>query len=382
MISSSLTKDKLTYICFSDIHLGHPKTKASYIVNNLRESLKPYYHREDLDIIFIAGDLFDRLLTAPSDDFSEALIFMGDLLSLCTYKNIKLRILEGTPSHDWNQSRQIESLLKLEHFKKCDVKYIETLHIEYINDLGIYVLYVPDEYHPSTDKTLNDVKELMRIQGLTQVDLAIMHGHFNFQLPPAAKKAPRHDEQEYLKLVKYFINIGHDHSFAVFERIIAQGSFDRLVHGEEEPKGFVECHIYKNNHLEFFFIENKKAKKYITLNIIQKDVEQALKYINKKITHLDKDSYIRIKAKKDHPIYNRLDELKTTYPFYNFTKIGEDEDEIVVVDDIITSIETPYNPISLTRENLEMLLIEHIQDKYTLDDNVIKRIQKRISENV
>ena len=57
--------------------------------------------------------------------------------------NIILRILEGTPSHDWKQSKLFIHLNDLTK-AGTDVKYIDSLSIEYIDKFGINVLY-PDE---------------------------------------------------------------------------------------------------------------------------------------------------------------------------------------------------------------------------------------------
>ena len=79
----------------------------------------------------------------------------------------------------------------------------------------------------------------MITSGLTKVDYAVMHGQFDYQLPKHITGMPRHDSQKYLDIVKHYIFIGHIHTHSVYDRIIAQGSFDRLTHGQEEPKGYV-----------------------------------------------------------------------------------------------------------------------------------------------
>lgn len=375
-----MIKNTIKYIAISDIHLGHHRTKTEEIVTGLRKFFESYKTRNDIDIIFIAGDLFDRLLTAPSDDFTHSILFMHWLLDFCKTKKIKLRVLEGTPSHDWKQSKHFDTFIEANK-SELDFKYFETLAIEYIEDLDISVLYIPDEWDPSTEKTYRDVEKAMAQKGIHQVDLAMMHGQFGYQLPAHIKTIPRHDESKYLSIVKYFINIGHIHTFSVYERIIAQGSFDRLSHGEEEPKGGVECHIHKDGSMEFFFIENKEAKIHKTIVVKQKDVDKALLFIEKKLAIIPQNSYVRLKAAKDHPIFLRFDEIKKLYPFYNWSKTSSDEEENVFNDDLIsTAIETTYNPISLNRDNIETLLMQRIHSSYSFDGSRINRIHSELIE--
>ena len=44
----------------SDIHLGHPNTLTQSIIQGLREAFPDNVETEELDIIFIVGDVFDR----------------------------------------------------------------------------------------------------------------------------------------------------------------------------------------------------------------------------------------------------------------------------------------------------------------------------------
>ena len=100
-----------------------------------------------------------------------------------------------------------------------------------------------------------------------EVDIAIMHGQFHYQFP-RIKLDSSHDEQEYLNMVKHYIHIGHIHTHSSYDRIIAQGSFDRIAHGEEENKGCVVAKIDTTNREndEWMFLVNDKAMRFITLN--------------------------------------------------------------------------------------------------------------------
>lgn len=361
---------KFSYLVLSDVHLGNKRNTTTEIISNLDQYFENYsVHSRfsKINIIFIAGDLFDTLLDAADDDVQEINLWLGRLMRFCMRFNIKLRILEGTPSHDWKQSKAAVTVFSLLE-KEIDFRYISTLHIEHMQDLGIHVLYVPDEWTASTDLTLLQAKELMQEMGISQVDIAIMHGAFPHQLPPAAANSPKHDTAAYLSMVRYFISIGHIHTFSVLERIIAQGSFDRLSHGEEEAKGAVLCHIDDKVGNSFEFIENKGAKIFKTIELKFPDLDRSLVQVQKVLSKIKDNSYVRIMANKNHPLYIAFEELKDRYPMYVFTKTSK-EDELEKERAIQNSavLDEQYSAITINRENIVSLIMHEVKTKHNLN---------------
>jgi DNA repair exonuclease SbcCD nuclease subunit len=364
-------RQEIKYLTLSDIHLGNQRNKTTEIIKNLDYFFDDYRSSSqftDLDIIFIAGDLFDRLLDFSSTEIPIISMWLSRLMRFCARFNIKLRLLEGTPSHDWKQSKvavTIASILK----EQVNFKYVETLHIEYMEDLDIHVLYVPDEWTANSDLTFKQIEDLMTSLHITQVDIAIMHGLFQYQLQNVPGNIQKHEENKYLSIVKYFINIGHIHTYSNYQRIIAQGSFDRMTHGEEEPKGAVVCYISPDNRNHFTFIENKKARIFKTINLRSKDLDKSLEQIDKVLNKIPHNSYVRIKANKDHPLYVAFDDLKMKYPFYYFTKTNLEDDSVTytLVDNTV-QLSDSYTPITLTEDNLITLLLEEIKSKYPLQE--------------
>jgi DNA repair exonuclease SbcCD nuclease subunit len=178
-----MRKKHISYLVLSDIHLGHKNNKTEDIVNNLNHYFAKHNQLiKRCDVIFLAGDVFDKLLISSSVEYVVAIQWLSVLAMYCKKNNIKLRILEGTPSHDWKQLKALSTTLEVLN-TGIDFKYISTLEIEHIEDLGINVLYIPDEYKHEASETFTDVKELMKSKNLKQVDIAIMHGQFNYQLP-------------------------------------------------------------------------------------------------------------------------------------------------------------------------------------------------------
>ncbi len=356
-------------LSISDIHLGHTNNTAREIINNLDIFFDHYTLKSqftDLDIIFLAGDVYDRLLDFYTEEVQLIQMWMGRLMSFCNRFDIKLRILEGTPSHDWKQSKNFETVYNLLG-KPFDFKYIPNLHIEYMQDLDCHVLYVPDEWPPGTESTLKQIKELMRNLQIDQVDIACMHGAFKHQLPPAAHNTPIHDAQEYLSIVKHYITIGHVHHHTVFERILAQGSFDRIAHGEEAPKGAVLFTISESKGNTFSFIENKGAKTFKSIKLKHSDIERSIVQIDKALNDVRHDSFIRIIATKTHPLYVAFDQLKLKFPMFTFSRknVEDIKDEEVISKETV-QLNKQYVAINIDKQNIVGMIMHEVQAKHDL----------------
>lgn len=371
-------------LTISDIHLGHTRNTTPEIIRNLDTFFSHYTSDSqftDYDIIFLAGDIFDTLLDSSSPDVQLIKLWFGRLMIFCYAHGIKLRVLEGTPSHDWRQSRNAQTVFQLID-KPVDFRYIDTLYIEHFKDFDAYVLYVPDEWTASTALTLSQVKELLKEKGLSQVDMAVMHGAFDHQLPPAAKKSPVHDASEYLSLVKHYITIGHIHIHSVFDRILAQGSFDRLSHNEESAKGAIATFISETKGNSFYFIENKNAKIFKTIVLKHLDLDRSMLQVDKVVKNLPDNSYVRIKATKSHPLYVAFDDLKVLYPMLFFTKTSiEDEDVNLSLPSPQVTLNDSYDAVTITRENVVSLIMQEVRDADLLEGQDLTLLQTLLEAN-
>lgn len=344
-----------------DVHLGHPNTPTKHIADNVLRMAKERME-EGIDVFFLCGDVFDRLLRLGSEDSLEAIFFAIELLKLCVIYNVKLRVLRGTPSHDWEQSAMF-TVLNASSGIGADIKYIRDLHVEYIGDLT--VLYVPDEWNETSEKTLAQAKNLIKETGRSQVDIAIMHGQFEFQLPEIVK-AQKHSSAEYRKLVRGPILINHVHKHNSFKNIIAPGSPDRLVHGEEDAKGIVSF-VYDSDtgKYKWKFHKNHNAKIYKTIYCGDMDVDQALQLIDETVAKLPKFSAIRISARKKDPILFNLDAVALMYIHYEFSKHVQKEDDAPDNEIVIAGEEDEYTPITITPDNIKDLLVERCRSSFT-----------------
>jgi len=324
MVKLSMTKRVLV---FSDVHLAHNKTPTEHIVSNLRNEINSRLEKEHFDAVFLAGDLFDYLIHLNDIRLASIISWASSFLTICSVKGIALRVLEGTPLHDRRQSKlfeYIKAILPKEINEKLDLKYHSTMTIEYVKKLKMNVLYIPDNFTNSAEETFSLVKKELKNKNLDKVDLAIMHGMFEHQLEyvndPVVIKTT-HQSINYLSIVKHYIFIGHHHEHSVFKRILVEGSFDRLKHGEEHPKGFLIAHLEDNPDSDtYYFIENKNAKVYKTIEIKTKDIDKFNKDLQKVFSTLPEKSHLRLLIDKDNPIYLHLDKIIEQYPQFHITK--------------------------------------------------------------
>jgi hypothetical protein len=340
----------------SDIHLGHPRNPTKRIIRNLRAAFPDNAETAELDMIVMAGDVFDGLLQLPDDEVTDIKAWIVHVLRVCKKHDILLYVLEGTPSHDWKQPKLFQSLNEVTGIG-ADLKYVKSLSIEYEQRHDLWLLFVPDEWTNSTETTLSQVHDLLRAKGLTHVDYAFMHGQFEYQLPPIVK-AQKHSSEEYLKLVKHLIFIGHVHIHSRLERIIAQGSFDRLTHGEEGPKGHVRAYRRGNEH-DVVFVENEAALRFVTVKCEAMTLQDTLAEIAKQVEGLPEDSFVRVKGSWDNPIFTNMDSLIRKWPWFHWDKQPVDDGEAETAEAVVDD-EVSYIPITITRDNVTPLLTDRL----------------------
>jgi len=376
-------KTVVQYLVLSDIHLGHANNSTENIVNNLMVYFKDNHKLfKMLDIIFIAGDIFDKLLMSNSKQYRLIMQWLTALIKYCEHNNIKLRILEGTKSHDWQQASVIDSIL--ERLKlDLDFKYIDDVVIEDMNDLGLSILYIPDEHNHIAEDTYNEVKALMATKGITQVDIAIMHGQFHYQLP-MVKLESSHNESDYTDIVKYFISIGHIHKHSVNGKILAQGSFDRLAQGEEEPKGAMVMSINTTTENgEYVFLENKNAMLFRTLDYRGKVDHDVIKELDSLKSIYKHGSFLRVLVNEDSSLAKNKHEIRIKYPMFHIDietpTISNTKDERIDLKEV-----EDIDSFSITPKNIkELVMIEFDKHDKTIEhrklavnelDNILKEI--------
>lgn len=353
-----------------DIHFGHPRTPTSWIIRNLNKHLTNDTVMAELDMLVITGDLYDRLLTNNDPQTYEIQHWITQLLLRAVRHNVMVRIVEGTPSHDREQTRFMsEQAISAEI--PVDLHYASTLSIEYIEKFGIHILYVPDKWRTDTSETYAEVLQLLKRHNIEQVDFAIMHGAFEYQLP-AVVTEPSHDSDAYLRLVKYFIFIGHVHNATRKDRILAAGSFDRDGHGSEEAKGYYDVKIYGPDDYRVTFVENPDAKRYLTVDCIDMPMAEAMVAISKVVSPLNKGEAVKIRCRPGDPIAGDMKTIQDSYPHIEWMldkekserTRREELDELMTMDiDVFTPIDARSVPTLLSEDIARLAIDANQQDR-------------------
>lgn len=348
----------MDYIVCSDIHFGHGKTMTEVIIKSFHNNILTETNKE-LDGLFIGGDLFDRLLDFNSSEVHEVLVFCHQLLEYIYKNGMFLRILEGTPAHDWTQSYV---LVKLNQSRKnpCDLKYFRVLDIEYMEKFNKHILYIPDEWVNDHNELERQIQEKLIEHNCQKIDIAILHGQFSYQVK-GYKPHFCFKEEYFLNLVKTFIHVGHYHNFNTYDRIIANGSLERLTFGDENPKGYV---VVKDGH--YYFRENKEAKIYNTYKVTK---TTNLNNLVTKIKKLPVNSYIRLQLMESglvDPVQIRMALLDY---IIKFTTENATEMNNVTYIDNETIGDEEFNIESFSIHNLGVYLRDAIVNKYPITDN-------------
>ena len=374
------TYSELRIASFSDLHLGHPNNTPEEMIPSLKSSLPLDRESALLDVVVLAGDIYDHQLPLPHADVATIDEWIVWKLRQCKKLDIALWVLRGTPSHDVTQPERFESLNKAMDIG-CDLTYVDELKIVWMPKFGIHVLFVPDEWTDSAEKTLEEVHQLLRIAGIKKVDYAIMHGQFEYQLP-AVVKAQKHNAEAYLSIVDKLIFIGHVHQFSRFERIIAQGSHNRMTQGDEKPKGHVRAIVRSSDDYEITFVENTDAKIFKTINCRGLDYEQSYeKVINESIDYPD-GSFLRILADLGNPILQAVSTIEKIKPYYRWSSLAKaDDDKSFIEQTELLQSKQEYIPIELNKNNIEKLLIDKLLFD-NVDPAVIKLAEIKLAELV
>lgn len=285
-------------LAVSDVHLGCPRLDPYLLHKRFVKYLYPQI-TSDIKILFICGDFFDSLLNLSSVSSREAMIIITELKELCRSVDCDLRVLRGTFSHDRNQPL---------HFINGDdpddlsVKMFDKISFEYHEKTGLNIVYVPDN-HGSAD-IYEEISNLLQSHNVEKADILVHHGYFIHMFPPGVKPDKNALDVDLIsRYVKGCVLNGHVHRTSIYRNVISVGSFDRLAHDEEDPKGFYRIDIDQN--YSFKFIENKDATKFLTIDLMSfgEDGSAAITYFTKKwsdmISRFTKGEPIHIRFKTD-----------------------------------------------------------------------------------
>lgn len=348
----------------SDVHLGRGRIDPSVIPNHLRQEFLPHL-TDEVDLLCISGDFFDRPLVLGSQAANEAIMLIHEIVNLSEQHDFLIRIIRGTTLHDRKQNWyfNVPNVSKDRHGNER-VKIYDDIEVEFIKGLDVSMLYIPDDL-PHQD-VLVAVQNKLAACGISRVTFCMHHGYFNYLLPKNIPIKPHNTLNEDLLegMVEGCILNGHVHTASTYKRIINNGSFDRLAHNEEEKKGFFKIQYDPDTKkTSYQFIENKQATIFKTIDVCNVDVEKATQLVRLFIEQYNayhEKVFLRIlddTPAKRHTLKKLVGMCKSIVIDFNKGKNCTTEDDMKVPE----GIEWPQ----ITIENLPTLIHEYCIAKNT-----------------
>jgi metallophosphoesterase superfamily enzyme len=283
------------FLVVGDIHFGYYPPELLYKEFQLILDIIIDYN--NIDSVVIVGDYYDTKLSMSSAHAMYSVKAFSELIKLCEGRNIKVRQIKGTNSHD--PENQLKNLAQIANSSKCDYKLILTVDEEEIFP-GMNVLYIPEEY-------MEDSKEYYKEYFNKKYQLVFGHGMFeetNFSTKQhtGMKKYPIFNSKEMEEICEGPIVFGHIHTAQrIRNRIQYTGSLVRSRFGEEEAKGFYIVDFDdETKEIDFEFVENDLTMKYDTIEIKPDNhvfslmVSEQINYFKNLVKNYCRD-YLRIK---------------------------------------------------------------------------------------
>lgn len=299
----------------SDVHVGNRRTPTSNTLALLEEAFPDNAKTGELDIIFIAGDFFDKALPLATTVVGEIHSWISKFIKMCAKWDISLRVLEGTPSHDRGQPILFDWLAATAD-TGADVKYFSGLHIEHMPKYGIDVLYIQDELTSSCAVTQEMVTNALLEKGLSKVDYTIMHGMFSHRIPKGVI-ADAHDVKFYQDITRKYVFCGHIHINARCGNILEAGSSDRISFNEEEDKG--HWRVYESAKGDTVkHVKHANAWTYKSIDVSGLDYSACVAKVAKVIKPLRDGSYIQLAGPRTDDGIKSVKLIEEEFPNINF----------------------------------------------------------------
>ena len=364
----------LKIVATGDLHFGNPRLDPECLYNELVTYFYPEVWKSQL--VLINGDVYDQLTTVSSSANKFVSKFIHDLFMISASTGIQIRILHGTYSHDRDQLKIFNSL----EIPNCRMKIINEIYCEEITDLRngddkssdtLKILYIPDNlpYKKSSD-VIEHIKKIYKVIGWDKCDVVLGHGTFAHTLPCDAEHGPScmYTIDQFRDLIdeKDPVIMGHIHSPSHRSNVYYCGSFERMVHGEEEYKGFYTF-TRTDGIWQAKFIKNPEATLFCTIYIPETDPDEASKHFITAVKEKfpKETGYVRV--------INSSPEIRTllhricvqTFPsLYYSSKSDADKDKLNIrIEDI--ALDT-FEDIKPNVNNLGDLVYQYLEEKQLL----------------
>lgn len=376
---------KINIVEINDLHFGIKDTvrereELNLFLNFISNKDNP------IDLIIFGGDYFDHKLTfyydynlTTKDYFSLiGLEFFNKVVSIAKERNIKIRMIEGTFSHDNFQPRFFKYCIPEENGKTLiDYNFYETVSEE--NVCGLNILYIPEEYPLNHEEYYAPFKE-------KQYDLIVSHGTWDFINFGGMIENDRNDihtapvlkYDEWSKALEHGICVsGHIHGRYVFKnkngvKIIYPGAFTAWSFDQISKRGFVYLTFDTDTKdISYKFIDNEQSPKYANLDIkdIGLDLEKcSVDDIKEKIQE-QKEKVNFLKINLDALPLEKKDIFKNYYKNDSFIKTEVTPEKILLTESTDSNKFDKYNYIIKGEMPKEKVIQKFIKDEYNEDIN-------------
>ena len=309
----------------SDIHVGAMDLNTLYneytelFINRIKKDNK-------LDFVIVCGDFFDHKFYLNDNSAKMSYKMLKDLIEVCKDKDIPLRFVYGTESHECNQY-DIMNVMKIYDNVKV-IKFVS--EEELLPDLNI--LYLPEEHVNNIDeyysKYLSNYNKYDYVfgHGVIREVMTDLSVHIDNKSDDKRKRTKVFTTKELDKICKGEVYFGHYHiNIETDDKFFSIGSFSRWKYGEEGRKGFYE--------IEYNVDKEKYSHKHIE-NTLAKD-------------------YKTIRIGYNNEVFTNEDKLKESIDGFNNMIKREAYDNIRVIFNIPSDIEQPESTINYIRETLK-----------------------------
>lgn len=365
----------LKIAAISDLHFGQPKIIPSELYGRLKRFLYP--ELKDTHLIFIAGDLYDQLLTVNSKAHKFAVQFIVDLLRMSALTGMQVRILHGTFTHDRDQLAIFETL----NIPHARFRVINQIEIEEISDIrcrdeiisrNLRVGYLPDNLlYKRSEEAVAHLIRTMTVLGWTSLDMLVGHGTFEHVIDPGSgHKPPCLFCWEQFKTIVQGgpIIMGHIHSPGRKRNIYYCGSFDRMAHGEEEKKGYYIFTWRNEDGWKSRFVQNTLATPFISITPQGNDVPELTRDF---VEQMDVKfptcrGFVRVlhESPEVRAILHRVCAQQFPEVIYSSKSIGDKETLMMSVNEITLDI---FDDVKPDIHNLGALVYQFLEENDLID---------------
>ena len=360
----------LNIVSVSDIHLGNTRVETSSICDRLRTYLFPKL--KECNLLVLGGDITDTTLGLGDNSSIYLIDFFLELFTLTNKLNIPIVMLRGTISHDRNHLKTLRTIYLKSRFKP-KLYYTDTVSVDLIKELNLRVAYIPDNLpYSNSNEVILSIKDQMKNKNWDTLDYIFFHGYFKHVLPKGMFKEPHCTfNNNQFNFVKSLIVSGHIHTSSRYKKVVYNGSFDRLAHGEEEDKGFLVITDNRKDKPKVEFIKNKEATPFITYDLSKYKEEDAIAEYIFRVKKLNKNVFCHVRV--IYPSTSiRQGLISITNKEFNFIRFTHKIPKIKTIEEIRNNF---VNISELQKPNLEILpnmiydfLKEkgHVMDKETI----------------